>query len=80
MLVAIAADITMFLTAMVASFVGGDRRKWVWYTLSCIAYLTLVYQIGYRGRRAAASKNAQSRRFFSAITAYELVVLLIYPM
>lgn len=80
MLVAIAADISMFLTAMIATFIGGDRRKWLWYTLSCISYLTLVYQIGYRGRRAAQSKNAQSRKFFSVITTYELIVLLIYPM
>lgn len=80
MLVAIAADIIMFISAMVASFVGSDGRKWMWFTLSCIAYLTVVYQIGYRGRRAASVKNAQSRRFFSAITSYSLIVLLIYPM
>ena len=80
MLVAISADIIMFLTALIAAFVGHDGRKWVWYTISCIAFLTVVYQIGYRGRRAASNRNAQSRKFFTSIASYSLIVLLIYPM
>ncbi|KAK2767719.1 hypothetical protein FQN54_003877 [Arachnomyces sp. PD_36] len=80
MLVAIAADIIMFLTALIASFIGGNGRKWMWYTISCLAYLTVVYQLGYRGRRAVANKNAQTRRFFSTLTSYSLILLLIYPI
>jgi bacteriorhodopsin len=80
LLVAVSADIMMFLTALVAAFVGRDGRKWAWYTISCIAFLTVVYQIGYRGRRASSNRNAESRKFFAAIATYSLILLLIYPM
>jgi len=77
--VAISADIIMFVSGLVASF-ATHRHKWVWFAISVIAYLTVVYQIGYRGGRAVASKDRQVQKFFGTISAFALTSLLLYPI
>jgi len=81
LLVSVAATLIMFTTGIVSAFASAhDGARWAWYTLSCIAYLTIVYQLGYNGRRAAQSKDNKIRLFYSSIGGYSLVVLLIYPI
>jgi bacteriorhodopsin len=79
LLVAVAADLVMLVSGLTATF-SRHHRQWVWYTISCIGYLTLVYQIGVNGRRAASNKHEQTQRFFRVITGATLLVLLLYPM
>lgn len=81
LLIAVFANLVMMLTGAISAFVGGnDGRKWAWYTVACIAYFTLVYQLSFNGRRASQTKDNRTRKFYASIAGYFLVVLLIYPI
>ena len=79
-LVAIVADVIMIMCGMFAAFGGADGQKWGWYALSCIAYLTVVYQLASNGRAAAAGKDSKTKAFFGAIAGFTLILWTIYPM
>lgn len=80
MLVAIVANLTMLMAGLASIFFEESGPKWAWYTIACLGYLTVVYQIGFRGRRATMSKDERARTFYSSIAGFWLVVLLVYPM
>jgi len=79
-LVAIVADLIMVLTGLFAAFGKGDGQKWGWYTIACIAYLTIVYQLAYNGRAAVAGKDSKTKAFYSAIGGFTLLVWTVYPI
>ena len=79
-LVAVVADVIMILTGLFAAFGHNDGQKWGWYTIACIAYLVIVYQLALNGRAAAAGKDNKTKAFFAAIAGFTLVLWTIYPM
>jgi bacteriorhodopsin len=79
-LVAIFADFIMILTGLFAAFARGKGPKWGWYTIACIAYLTIVYQLAYNGRHAVAGKDSKTKAFYGAIGGFTLLVWTVYPM
>lgn len=79
LLVAISADLIMFVSGLIATFARHERR-WVWYTITCAAYLSLIYQITVNGSRASANRNHQTQRFFSSFSGATLLVMVLYPM
>lgn len=80
-LVAIVADVIMILTGLFAAFsVGKEGPMWGWYAMACIAYLTIIYQLGYNGRMVVQGKDKKTATFFSAIAGFTLVLWTIYPM
>lgn len=79
-LVAIVADVIMILTGLFAAFGNTDGTKWGWYTIACIAYLVIVYQLALNGRAAAANKDGKTKAFFAAIAGFTLILWTIYPM
>jgi len=80
LLVGVSANVIMFLSGVISAFGGPHGRRWAWYTISCIAYLTVVYQIGYHGGRAVRAKDPQIRTFFSTICTYSLILMVGYPI
>ena len=79
-LVAIVADIIMILTGLFAAFGTGDGQKWGWYTIACLAYLTVVYQLAFNGRAAVAGKDGKTKAFYAAIGGFTLLLWTVYPM
>ena len=79
-LATIFADLIMVLTGLFASFGHGDGQKWGWYTIACIAYLTIVYQLAYNGQVAVAGKDSKTKAFYGAIGGFTLLVWTVYPM
>ena len=79
-LVAIVADVIMILTGLFAAFGNDDGQKWGWYTIACIAYLTIVYQLAFNGRQAVAGKDNKTKAFFGAIAGFTLILWTVYPM
>ncbi len=79
-LVAVVADLIMILTGLFAAFTVEDGPKWGWYAIACIAYLTVVYQLGFNGRGVVMGKDASTATFFSAIAGFTLILWTIYPM
>jgi bacteriorhodopsin len=80
LLVAVSADLIMWISGFISVTFEGHGRKWAWFTIACLAYLTVVYQMGFNGRRATSGKDAKVRRFYASISGFSLVVLAIYPM
>jgi bacteriorhodopsin len=79
-LVAIVADVIMILTGLFAAFGNSDGQKWGWYTIACLAYLTIVYQLAYNGQSAVAGKDSKTKAFYGAIGGYTLILWTVYPM
>ena len=79
-LVAIVADVIMILSGLFAAFGTADSQKWGWYAFACIAYLVVIYQLGFNGRGAAAGKDGKTKAFYGAIAGYTLFLWTVYPM
>lgn len=79
-LVTIVADVVMILTGLFAAYARFEGQKWGWYTIACLSYLTIIYQLAYKGRTAVADKDNQTRRFFGVLSLFTLVIWTIYPV
>ena len=80
-LIAVIADLIMILTGLFAAFGHeGTAQKWGWYAIACIAYLAIVWQLVFHGRKAALTKGGKVGNFFTAIGGFTLVIWTIYPM
>jgi bacteriorhodopsin len=79
-LIAIVADVIMCLTGLFASFGDIGTQRWGWYAIACIAYLVVVFQLGFKGRAAVAGKDAKLKAFFGSIAGFTLILWTIYPM
>ncbi|RAL11899.1 opsin family protein [Aspergillus homomorphus CBS 101889] len=80
LLVAIAADFVMLSSGLLGTFAGHTSRRWVWFTISAIGYLTTVYHISVNGARAASNKDNQTRKFFGTISGVTLLVKVLFPV
>lgn len=80
LLVAIAADYAMLGAGLFGTFAGHTARRWVWFVISAIAYLVVVYQMGVNASKAASRKDVQTKRFFGAYSAVTLLVKALYPI
>ncbi|KAL5358656.1 family A G protein-coupled receptor-like protein [Aspergillus floccosus] len=80
LLSAVVADYVMLGSGLLGTFAGHTARRWAWFAISAIGYLTTVYHIGINGSRAASNKDVQIRRFFGTISAVSLFVKVLYPV
>ncbi|QIW97588.1 hypothetical protein AMS68_003106 [Peltaster fructicola] len=80
-LVLIVADLVMILTGLFAAYGNeGTPQKWGWYTIACIAFLVVIFQLAYNGRQAALAKGGKVGSFFAAIGGFTLILWLLYPI
>ena len=79
-LVALVADLIMILTGLFAALSVPEGPKWGYYAIACIAYLTIVYQLGVNGRGIVKGKDSKTATFFSAIAGFTLILWTVYPM
>ncbi|KAI1816366.1 hypothetical protein GGS20DRAFT_583603 [Poronia punctata] len=79
-LVLVLSDLIMVLTGMFAAFSHDEGQGWGWYAFACIAFLNIIYQLGYKGRYAVATKDNKTRTFFGAISLFTLVLWTLYPI
>lgn len=79
-LVAIVADVIMVLTGLFAAYGHNSTQKWGWYTIACIAYLVIVYQVAIGGRRTVLTKDSKTAKFFSALGIFTFVLWTLYPI
>ncbi|KAJ5757239.1 uncharacterized protein N7511_007421 [Penicillium nucicola] len=80
LLLAIFADLVMLSTGLLGSYANHGRERWVWLTISCIAYLVVIHHIGFHAQRAAKTKDVRTRRFFGAVSGSAILVLALYPI
>lgn len=79
-MIAIVADVIMVLTGLFAAFGEHKSQKWGWYTIACIAYLVIVYQLARNGTRTVSTKDSKTRTFYKAIGGFTLILWTLYPM
>lgn len=80
-LVTIVADVIMILTGLFAAFGSeGTPQKWGWYTIACLAYLVVIYNLVVHGRASAAAKSDKVGGFFTAIAGFTLIIWTLYPI
>ncbi|KAI0019350.1 hypothetical protein F4780DRAFT_450859 [Xylariomycetidae sp. FL0641] len=79
-LVAVVSDLIMILTGLFAALAPEEAQSWGWYAFACIAYLNIVYQLGYKGRFAVSSKDTRTKAFFGAISLFTLFLWTVYPV
>jgi bacteriorhodopsin len=77
---AIAADYVMLGSGILGTYAGHTSRRWVWFTISAIAFITVIYHIGVKGTRAASNRESHTRRLFSAIASVVLITKALYPI
>jgi bacteriorhodopsin len=70
----------MLACGIFGTFAGYTRARWGWLVLTCAAYLTMLHHVGFHAQRAAQNKDAQTRRFFGALSGSSLAVFALYPM
>jgi bacteriorhodopsin len=79
-LVAVVADLIMVLTGLFAAYGHSKVQKWGWYTIACIAYFVIVYQVAIGGRVAVKSKDSKTAKFFAALGLFTFVLWTLYPI
>ncbi|KAI0102788.1 hypothetical protein GGR51DRAFT_279525 [Nemania sp. FL0031] len=79
-LVLMFSDVAMILSGLFAAFSRDEAQGWGWYAFACIAYLTIVYQLGYKGRHAVAAKDNKTKMFFGSISLFTLLLWTLYPI
>ncbi|KAI2638949.1 opsin-1 [Hypomontagnella submonticulosa] len=79
-LVTLVSDVIMILTGLFAAFSKNEAQGWGWYAFACIAYLNIIYQIGYKGRNAVSVRDNKTRTFFAAISLFTLLLWTAYPI
>ncbi|KAI9893606.1 MAG: hypothetical protein M1814_006402 [Vezdaea aestivalis] len=80
MLVAVVADLVMILTGLFAGYGANGAQKWGYYTIACLAYLVIIYEIAVGGRRTVASKDKKTAAFFASLGGFTLILWTIYPI
>ncbi|OJJ34479.1 hypothetical protein ASPWEDRAFT_42481 [Aspergillus wentii DTO 134E9] len=80
LLVAIVADYVMLSSGILGTYAGHTPARWVWFTVSALGYLTLIYQVGIHGSKAVSNKDTQTRRFFGSYVGVTLLVKVLYPI
>ncbi|KAI1293965.1 hypothetical protein F5Y03DRAFT_373770 [Xylaria venustula] len=79
-LVLVISDIIMILTGLFAALSHNEAQGWGWYAFACLAYLNIIYQLGYKGRFVVANKDNKTKAFFGAISLFTLLLWTIYPI
>ncbi|OGE49849.1 hypothetical protein PENARI_c019G04475 [Penicillium arizonense] len=80
LLLAIVADLVMLSAGLLGSYANHSRERWVWLTISCIAYLVVIHHVVFHAQRAARVKDASTRRFFGALSGSAIVALALFPI
>ncbi|XXH03543.1 hypothetical protein Hte_009948 [Hypoxylon texense] len=79
-LVTVVSDVIMILTGLFAALSKDEAQGWGWYAFACIAYLNIIYQVGYKGTHAMSNKDYKTRAFFGSLSLFTLLLWTAYPI
>ncbi|KAI8950642.1 hypothetical protein F4801DRAFT_579139 [Xylaria longipes] len=74
------SDVVMILTGLFAALSHDEAQGWGWYAFACLAFINIMYQLGYKGRYAVSTKDQKTKVFFGSISLFTLVLWTIYPI
>ena len=70
----------MLAAGVLGTFAGHRRVRWVWLVISCLAYLVMLHHGGFHAQKAVRNKDAQTKRFFGALSGSGFVAFALFPM
>ncbi|KAI0179130.1 opsin-1 [Hypoxylon sp. FL1284] len=79
-LIALISDVIMILTGLFAAFARNEAQGWGWYAIACVAYLSIIYQVGYKGAHAMSARDYRTRAFFGSLSLFTLLLWTAYPI
>jgi len=77
---ALSANFIMIFAGLFATFSHSKGEKWGWYTIACIAYLSIIDTLVRKGRQAIRDRGSKLARLYTMLTGYTLVVWTAYPI
>ncbi|KAJ6151713.1 hypothetical protein N7470_006841 [Penicillium chermesinum] len=80
LLAAIAGTWVSLAAGYLGSFAEHTSVRWVWLTITCLGFLVSLHHGGFHAQRAARNKEAQTQRFFTALSGAGFVVSALYPI
>lgn len=80
MLVAVVADLIMVIVGLFAAISDSETNSWGYYTIACVAYLVIIFELAVQGRSLAMAKDSKTGTFFNAIAGFTLILWTLYPM
>jgi bacteriorhodopsin len=76
----IGADILMIVTGLVAALSKDTHTRWVWYTISCVAFLIVLYLVAGPIRAIAAARGAGHAELYTRLLGLLTALWFIYPI
>lgn len=77
---AVVAEFVMLGAGLLGTFDGYTDRRWVWFAISCVGYLTVIHHMGFHGQRAARDRGSEAKKLFGTLVLAMLLVKALYPM
>lgn len=76
----IVADVIMILTGLFAAYGHTTRQKWGWYTISWIAFLTIIIQLAVNARTTVAKRSDSAKKLYLSLSIFTIVIWFAYPI
>lgn len=76
----VGADVLMIVTGLIAALSKDTHTRWIWYIISCVAFLVVLYMIAGPIRAAAAGRSAEHAALYTKLLGILTVLWFIYPI
>lgn len=76
----IGADVLMIITGLIAALSKDTTTRWIWYVISCAAFLVVLYMIAGPIKAAAADLGPDASALYTKLLGILTVLWFIYPI
>ena len=76
----IGADVMMIATGLFAALSAQAHVRWIWFAISCVAFLFVLFIIAGRMRVEAADRGHDHKQLYNRLLGTLVVLWLIYPL
>lgn len=76
----VGADVLMIVTGLIAALSKDTTTRWIWYVISCVAFLIVLYLVAGPIRAAAAQRSAGHAALYTRLLGLLTVLWFIYPI
>lgn len=76
----IGADVLMIVTGLIAALSRDTHTRWIWYVISCVAFLIVLYLVAGPIRAVAAQRGAWHAALYTRLLGLLVVLWFIYPI
>lgn len=76
----IGADVLMIITGLIAALSKDTTTRWIWYVISCVAFLVVLYMIAGPIKAAAADLGPDASALYTKLLGILTVLWFIYPI